>query len=73
MSQAVVMAHFVVPLYFDNDLGYKLFPQLQSFAQFVTPKVVTDRVEDRLERMAARKPAVLLACVLLVQPPALPQ
>jgi arylsulfatase A-like enzyme len=55
MSQAVVLAHFVVPLYFDNELGYKLFPQLQSFAQFVTPKVVTDRVEDRLERMAREK------------------
>lgn len=53
MSQAVVMAHFVVPLYFDNPLGYRIFPQLQSFAQFVTPKVVTERVERRLESVAA--------------------
>lgn len=53
MSQAVVMAHFVVPLYFDNPLGYRIFPQLQAFAQFVTPKVVTDRVEKRLEAAAA--------------------
>ncbi|MEN9975783.1 MAG: hypothetical protein RLZZ282_1789 [Verrucomicrobiota bacterium] len=52
MSQAVVMAHFVVPLYFDNPLGYRIFPQLQSFAQFVTPKVVTDRVERRLASAA---------------------
>ena len=52
MSQAVVMAHFVVPLYFDNPLGYRVFPQIQSFAQFVTPKVVTDRVERRLEQVA---------------------
>jgi arylsulfatase A-like enzyme len=52
MSQAVVLAHFVVPLYFDNPLGYRLFPQLQSFAQFVTPKVVTERVERRLETVA---------------------
>jgi arylsulfatase A-like enzyme len=52
MSQAVVMAHFVVPLYFDNPLGYRIFPQLQSFAQFVTPKVVTERVERRLESAA---------------------
>jgi arylsulfatase A-like enzyme len=52
MSQAVVMAHFVIPLYFDNPLGYRLFPQLQSFAQFVTPKVVTDRVEKRIESAA---------------------
>ena len=52
MSQAVVMAHFVVPLYFDNPLGYRLFPQLQAFAQFVTPEVVTARVEKRLAAVA---------------------
>lgn len=52
MSQAVVLAHFVVPLYFDNPFGYRLFPQLQSFAQFVTPEVVTRRVERRLETAA---------------------
>jgi len=52
MSQAVVMAHFVVPLYFDNPVGYRIFPQLECFAQFVTPKVVTNRVEKRLELMA---------------------
>ncbi len=55
MSQAVVMAHFVIPLYFDNPLGYKIFPQISSFAQFVTPEVVTKRVEDRLAKVAARK------------------
>ncbi len=53
MSQAVVMAHFVIPLYFDNPLGYKIFPQLESFAQFVTPEVVTGRVENRLAKVAA--------------------
>lgn len=52
MSQAVVMAHNVVPLYFDNPLGYLLFPQIQAFAQFVTPEVVTQRVERRLESAA---------------------
>ena len=57
MSQAVVMAHFVVPLYFDNPFGYKIFPQLQAFAQFVTPEVVTERVEKRLAAVAKeRKP-----------------
>jgi len=44
MSQAVVMAHFVIPLYFDNALGHRLYPQIRSFAQFVTPEVVTSRV-----------------------------
>ncbi|MEX1115333.1 MAG: sulfatase [Akkermansiaceae bacterium] len=52
MSQAVVMAHFVVPLYFDNALGYKIFPKLGAFAQFVTPEVVTARVEKRLASVA---------------------
>ena len=53
MSQAVVMAHFVVPLYFDNPVGYRLFPQIGSFAQFVTPEVVTRRVEEKLAEQAA--------------------
>ncbi len=52
MSQAVTMAHFVIPLYFDNQIGYKLYPQIGSFAQFVTPEVVTSRVEKRLAAVA---------------------
>ncbi len=52
VSQAVFMAHFVVPLYFDNRVGYMIYPQIQSFAQFVTPGVVTQRVEDKLAAQA---------------------
>ncbi|MEP3211899.1 MAG: sulfatase-like hydrolase/transferase [Luteolibacter sp.] len=52
MSQAVVMAHFVIPLYFDHALGYEIFPELGSFAQFVTPDVVTKRVEQRMDTVA---------------------
>jgi len=55
MSQAVIMAHFVIPLYFDNPLGYHLFPQIMSFAQFVTPEVVTQRVEKRIATAAETK------------------
>lgn len=55
MSQAVVMAHFVIPLYFDHQLGYEIFPELGSFAQFVTPDVVTKRVEDRMDELAGSK------------------
>lgn len=55
MSQAVVMSHFVVPLYFDHALGYQIFPQLQSFAQFVTPEIVTQRVERGLDQQAASR------------------
>ena len=57
MSQAVVLAHFVIPLYFDHAVGYEIFPQLGSFAQFVTPQVVTKRVTQRLDQVAkADKP-----------------
>jgi arylsulfatase A-like enzyme len=54
MSQAVVMAHFVIPLYFDHPAGYAVFPQLGSFAQFVTPEVVTERVKKRLGEVSER-------------------
>lgn len=55
MSQAVTMAHFVVPLYFDNPAGDLMFPQIQSFANFVKPHVVTNRVKDRLAQVAASR------------------
>lgn len=55
MSQAVMMAHSVIPLYFDNPLGYQVFPQIQAFASFVTPDVVTERVEKRLAKVAAEE------------------
>lgn len=53
MSQAVVMAHAIIPTYFDNPLGYRLFPQINSFASFVTPDVVTNRVKKRLTKVSA--------------------
>ncbi|TAL31047.1 MAG: hypothetical protein EPN93_18665 [Spirochaetes bacterium] len=52
MAQAVYIAHFIIPLYFDNELGYRMFPRLQSFATYVTPDVVTDRLVERLDRAA---------------------
>lgn len=52
MVQAVIMAHFTIPLYFDHSLGYMMFPEIESFAQFVTPEVVTRRVENRIAQQA---------------------
>ncbi len=49
ISQTVFTAHFIMPLYFDNKLGYALFPQIRSFASFVTPEVVTERVIKKLD------------------------
>ncbi len=52
LGQIVMMGHHIVPLYFDNGLGYRLFPAIRSSANFVTPDVVTGRVEQRLARQA---------------------
>ncbi|MGI8603439.1 MAG: sulfatase family protein [Verrucomicrobiales bacterium] len=49
MAQAAYIPHFIVPLYFDNDFGYWMFPQIQSFANYVTPEVVTERLVERLD------------------------
>ena len=49
ISQAVCLNHWVLALYFDNPLGYQIFPELEAFAQFVTPETVTNRVINRLE------------------------
>jgi arylsulfatase A-like enzyme len=57
MSQAIYLSHPVLPLYFDNPLGYWLFPKLESSAFFVTPDVVTDRVIERLaQQTRSEKP-----------------
>jgi arylsulfatase A-like enzyme len=50
MSQAVYLSHGIMPLYFDNPVGYWLFPKLESSAFYVTPDVVTDRVVNQLAR-----------------------
>lgn len=60
MSQAIYLAHPVMPLYFDNPVGYWLFPKLESSAFFVTPDVVTDRVIERLAKQSrSEKPFFL--------------
>ena len=53
IDQAVLMAHFVVPLYFDHPAGHRFFPQIRSLAGFVNPNVVTRRVEEKLADQAA--------------------
>ena len=54
LSQAVYMQHFVIPLFFDNEVGYRLFPELESFAFFLEPEVVTDRVVKKLDEQSRR-------------------
>lgn len=60
MSEAVFLHHQILPLFFDNRFGHMLFPQLKSFASYMTPEVVTDQVVDRLRRRAEdRRPFLL--------------
>lgn len=53
VAQAVYMAHFIMPLYFDNKIGYRIFPRLKSFATYVTPKTVTGNLAAHLQREGA--------------------
>jgi arylsulfatase A-like enzyme len=55
MSQAIYLNHVIIPLYFDNEFGYWLFPKLQSFSYFLKPEVVTDRVVRKIEKQAKRE------------------
>ncbi len=49
LSEAVYLSHPVVPMYFDNEFGYWLFPKLKSFAHYLRPEVVTDRAIAKLD------------------------
>jgi arylsulfatase A-like enzyme len=62
MSEVVYLHHQILPLFFDNRVGHWLFPKLKSFANFMTPEVVTNQVIDRLKtRDDDQKPFVLFA------------
>lgn len=62
MSEVVYLHHQILPLFFDNRAGHWLFPKLKSFANFMTPDVVTNQVVDRLQqRKEDEKPFILFA------------
>ena len=62
MSEVVYLHHQILPLFFDNRVGHWLFPKLKSFANFMTPDVVTNQVIDRLERRDEdKKPFIIFA------------
>lgn len=62
MSEVVYQHHQILPLFFDNHVGHWLFPKLKSFANYMTPDVVTGQVIDRLKRREAdEKPFIIFA------------
>lgn len=62
MSEVVYLHHQILPLFFDNRVGHWLFPKLKSFANFMTPDVVTNQVIERLQRREKdEKPFVIFA------------
>ncbi len=52
LSEVVFLHHQILPLFFDNRAGHMLFPKLKSFANYMTPEVVTDQVIERLKQRA---------------------
>ncbi len=62
MSEVVFLHHQILPLFFDNHVGHMLFPKLRSFANYMTPDVVTNQAIDRLkERGKDGKPFLMFA------------
>ncbi|MCB1224556.1 MAG: sulfatase-like hydrolase/transferase [Verrucomicrobiales bacterium] len=62
MSEVVYLHHQILPLFFDNEFGHALFPKLRSFANYMTPDVVTDGVNERLRQRAQDgRPFIILA------------
>ena len=62
MSEVVYLHHQILPLFFDNRVGHWLFPKLRSFANYMTPDVVTGQVMERLKhRSDDEKPFVIFA------------
>ncbi len=62
MSEVVFLHHQILPLFFDNNLGHILFPKLKSFANYMTPDVVTNQTIGRLkQRKADGKPFLIFA------------
>ncbi|MBX7207134.1 MAG: sulfatase-like hydrolase/transferase [Verrucomicrobiaceae bacterium] len=62
MSEVVYLHHQILPLFFDNRVGHMLFPKLRSFANYMTPDVVTEQVIDRLKKRAEdEKPFLMFA------------
>jgi arylsulfatase A-like enzyme len=62
MSEVVYLHHQILPLFFDNRIGHALFPKMRSFANYMTPDVVTEQVIDRIEARAQdSKPFLLFA------------
>ena len=60
LSEVVFLHHQILPLFFDNRAGHMLFPKLKSFANYMTPEVVTDQVIDRLQQRADDKKPFLI-------------
>lgn len=61
MSEVVYLHHEILPLFFDNRIGHWLFPKLKSFANYMTPNVVTDQIINRLkEREKDDQPFLML-------------
>lgn len=62
MSEVVFLHHQILPLFFDNRVGHMLFPKLKSFANYMTPDVVTDQVVNRLrDRADDQQPFLMFA------------
>ena len=55
LAQLTYRDHPLLPIFFENHLGYTLFPSLRSRADTVTPEVVTERLKEQLSEQASHE------------------
>jgi arylsulfatase A-like enzyme len=48
IMQAVYSGHIVLPFFFDNEIGYTLFPKLKNCVSFVSVDKITEKIKNRI-------------------------
>lgn len=49
IAEATLMAHWVYPLYFNNRLGERLFPEIRQITSYLNPQALVDRFAGELD------------------------
>ncbi len=62
IMQAVYSGHIVLPFFFDNEIGYTLFPKLKNCVSFVSVDKITEKIKNRItEQSSSSSPFFITA------------
>ena len=55
LTEATLMAHAVFPIYFNNEVGEWLYPEIRQITAYLNPPVLIDRLDRELDRSIANR------------------